>query len=94
MTRLEVKEARKNLGDLAEGKVAEVGARVAKGEVGEMVSSVKYRFSPIWILRLKLFRLKKRLVDFLWVFGIIGIIGGLVILGILINFLPRLFKGS
>jgi len=91
MTRLEVKEARKNLGDLAEGKVAEVGARVAKGEVGEMVSSVKYRFSPIWILRLKLFRLKKRLVDFLWVFGIIG---GLVILGILINFLPRLFKGS
>jgi hypothetical protein len=90
MTVGEVKEAWKNLGDLTQGKVGEVGVRVAKEEVGEMVSSVKYRFHPVWILKVKLFRLKQRLVELVWIFGIIF---GFVVLGLLYDFLTGIFKG-
>lgn len=53
------------------------------------VSSIKYRFHPIWILRLKLYRLKQSLISLFWVFGIIAIT---VVLGLIYNFLAKIFK--
>jgi hypothetical protein len=86
----EAKEAWKNLSDLARGKVGQVGVRVVKEEVGALASSVKYRFHPRWILKIKLHRLKRTLIDLVWVFGVIG---GIVLLGLLYNILSGLFKG-
>lgn len=87
------------VGEFREG--VEVLKRAAKGDwtgvakkgvedvVGEQVSSIKYRFHPIWILRLKLHRLKQSFVSLLWVFGIIG---ALVVIGLIYNFFAKLFR--
>ena len=89
MTIGEARETWKRLGDLAEGQVGKVGQEVAKDYMGEVVGSVKYRFHPVWWLRIKIHRLKKALVDIFWFFAIIG---GIVIIGVVFNFFSRLFR--
>jgi len=86
----EVKEAFKDLGDLASGEWGKVGERKAKGFAKEQVSSLKYRFHPLWILKVKLHRLKQSLVT---TFRIFAIIAGLVIFGLLFDFFTKLVKG-
>lgn len=87
MTVGEFKEGIERLEDLAEGKVGKVGQEGAKDYVGEVVSSVKYRFHPVWWLKVKLHRLKMTLINIFWFFAIIG---GIVIIGLVYNFLRKL----
>jgi len=89
MTIGEVKEAWERLGKLSKGEVGGVAVDAGKDYVGEVVSSVKYRFHPVWWLRIKIHRLKKALVDIFWFFAIIG---GIVIIGVVFNFFSRLFR--
>lgn len=86
MTVGKVKEAWRRLGKLSKGEVGGVGEDVVKDYVGEVASSVKYRFHPVWWLKIKIHSLKKTLIDILWFFAIIGLI---VVFGLVYNFLKN-----
>jgi hypothetical protein len=64
------------------GDVSGIAEHAAGEMVGDVVSGMKYRFHPLWILKVKLFRMKQSAVSCLWIFGIIAI---LVLLGGIIN---------
>lgn len=82
----EVKEAWGKLEKLSKGEVGGVAGEVVKDYVGETVSSLKYRFHPLWFLKVRLHRLKMAIIDILWVFGVIG---GVVLLGLLYNLIRK-----
>lgn len=88
-TTVEVRQAFKNLSDLAQGKIGEAGTRAAKDFAQEEVSAIKYRFHPLWILKVKLHRLKQALISIFWFFAVIG---GIVIIGFIYNFISRIFN--
>lgn len=86
MTVGEFKEGIETLKKAAKGDWSEVAKEGVDDFVGDQVSSLKYRFHPVWILKVKLHHLKQSLISFFW---IMAIIVGLVILGAIFNFFKR-----
>jgi hypothetical protein len=68
------------------GDFSGVAEHTADEVVGNVLSKVKYRFHPLWILKIKLFRMKQSAISCLWIFGILAI---LVILGGIISALKK-----
>jgi len=75
----QVKETLKNFNDISQGNLSQVGQRIGGNLVADQVSSLKYRFHPVWFLKLKFHGLKKTLINVFWIIFIIGL---LVIMGI------------
>jgi uncharacterized BrkB/YihY/UPF0761 family membrane protein len=80
----EIRQAFQNLKDVTQGNIADVGTRVAKNIAQGAVSSAKYQLNPVWIIKVKLHHLKQTVVSIFWFFAIIGAI---VIIGLIYNFL-------
>jgi len=83
----EFKEGVETLGKAVRGDWGGVAKKGVDEVIGDRVSSLKYRFHPVWFLKVKLHRLKMALINLFWVFAIIG---GIVIIGLLYNFLAKL----
>lgn len=89
MTPGEFKEGIDTLEKVVKGDWGGVARKGVDDFVGDRVSSLKYRFHPLWWLKVKLHRLKMALINIFWIFAIIG---GIVIIGLVFNFLSKLFK--
>lgn len=76
----EAKEAWKTLENAAEGRWGEVGRKLGEDVVAGQVSSLKYRFHPVWFVKVRLYRLKQAFITLIWVFGIIAF---LIVLGLI-----------
>lgn len=91
MTVGEFKEGVEVLEKAVKGDWGGVAKKSVDDFVGDKVSTVKYRFNPIWVLKVKLHRLKQALTNIFWIFAIIG---GIVLIGLIFNFFSKLFKGG
>lgn len=85
----EFKEGVEALTKAVKGDWSGVAKKGVDEFVGDRVTPWKYRFHPIWFLKIKLHRLRMILTDIFWVFAIIGAI---VIIGLIYNFLSGLFR--
>lgn len=86
ITRTEFKERIENAKRAVKGDFSGIAKSTTEEMVTETVSSIKYRFHPLWIIRVKLHKLKQAFISLLWIFGIII---ALVIFGAIYNLLTR-----
>jgi len=86
ITRGEFREGMQALGKAVKGDWSGVAKKSVDDFVGEQVSSLKYRFHPVWWLKVKLHHLNQSLISLLW---ILGIILGLALLGGIINLFKK-----
>lgn len=85
----EFKEGIEAIKKATKGDWSGVAKKTVDEVVGERVTPLKYKFHPVWFLKIKLHRLKMALTEIFWIFAIIG---GIVILGLIYNFLSKLVK--
>ena len=85
----EFKEGVETVEKMVKGDWSGVAKKSVDDFVGDRVPSLKYRFHPFWWFKVKIHRLKMALINLFWIFAVIG---GIVAIGLLYNFLAKIFK--
>ena len=87
-SRVEFKEGVEAIKKATKGDWSGVAKKTVDEAVGSQVSSLKYRFHPVWLAKVKIHKIKRGLKSLLWV---LAIIAGLAIFGLIINFFKKIF---
>lgn len=80
MSGSERKETWNMIKEAANKRWNRVVGKAGNGISEEVKRSVKYKYHPVWFLKVKLFRLKQSFISCFWLLGVIAVV---VILGLI-----------
>jgi hypothetical protein len=87
-TTAEIREGIEAIKRATKGDWGGVAKKTIDETVDGQVSSLKYRFHPVWLVKAKVHKIKRAFTSLIW---ILLIIAGLAVFGLIANFSSRIF---